>query len=92
MTILNLAEAPSETLQRAAWLSGVHEAVQRELEQEYASVYFDARLGGFLQQAVNLGPHSMRQALALTRAENNRRNRMVRWADGLDRTSSAFSG
>ena len=90
--ILNLSDAPADPVRRSMWLTGVLQAVEEELDEQYRVLYFDARLGGILPEVVAAGPHSMRQALAYARAENNARRRMVRWSDGLDSSSSAYRG
>lgn len=90
MSILNLDDAPADPIERIMWLSGVAEAVRRELDAEYAEAYFNARLQRRLQAAIDVGTHSRRQVLAYTRAENERRARIVRWGDGADPTSTAF--
>lgn len=90
--ILNLEEAPSDPLQRLLWLSGVKQAAQRELEEAYAEAYFEARISGRFDAALSLGLHGKKRALAWTRRVNNARARMVRWGDGIDRTSSAYKG
>lgn len=54
-------------------------ALQNEVDRQWASLYFDARLDGDFDAVVRLGPHSRTQALAMTRAENERRGRKIRW-------------
>lgn len=87
MNLLNLDDAPEDPIRRLAWLSGVREQALAELEVELAEAYFSARLEGRLPAAIQAGPYSMKQALRLTRNENNKQGRMVRWGDGLDATS-----
>lgn len=57
-------------------------AAQREADEAWRECFFEARLGGWLEEAVRSSPHSRTQALAMTRAENERRGRSVRWGDG----------
>lgn len=90
--LLNLDGAPEHPIERLAWLSGVMEEVRSELDSEYAAAYYEARLQRCLDQAVGLGLHSRKRALAYTRQENEKRGRTVRWGDGADPTSSAYSG
>lgn len=89
-SILNLSEAPADPIERIMWLSGVAEAVTRELDAEFAEAYFNARLQRRLASAIEVGPHSRKRVLAYTRAENDRRARIVRWGDGADATSTAY--
>ena len=90
--ILNLGEAPDDAIQRLLWLSGVKEAAMRELDDAYAEAYFEARLTGRFDAALDLHLHGRKRALAMTRSVNNARRRMVRWGDGADPSSSAYSG
>lgn len=90
--ILNLDDAPDDAIQRLAWLSGVREAALRELDQAYAEAYFDARLTGRFDAALSLGLHGKKRALAMTRAVNNARRRLIRWNDGRDASSSQYRG
>jgi hypothetical protein len=90
--ILNLEEMPEQPIERLLWLSGVMEAVKAELDVEFAEAYYEARLEGTFDTATGLGLHSKKRALAFTRGENERRGRAVRWGDGVDPTSTAFTG
>lgn len=80
-SILNLADAPSDSLERLLWLSGVAEEAKRELDSEFQETYFNARLERRLDAALELSLHRPRRVLAWTRAENERRGRSVRWGD-----------
>jgi hypothetical protein len=90
--MLNLDDAPEAPIERLLWLSGVMEAVKAELDAEFAEAYYEARLEGVFDTATGLGLHSKKRALAFTRAENERRGRTIRWNDGVDPTSTAFTG
>lgn len=90
--ILNLSDMPEDPLERLLWLSGVKQAVARELDDAYADAYAQARLTGRFEMALSLGLHGKKRALALTRRWNNNQARMVRWGDHIDRTSSAYDG
>lgn len=92
MSILNLDDMPHDPLSALLWLSGVKEAVARELDEAYAENYAQARLTGLFDAALSLGLHGKKKALALTRQWNNNQARMVRWGDRRDRTSSAYDG
>lgn len=91
MEILNLEQAPSDPIERLMWLSGVKEKAAEELDAAFASAYFEARLEQRLDSAVKAGPYARKRVLAYTRAENQRRGRTVRWNDGADPTSTAYS-
>lgn len=81
--IVNFSDAPDEPIPRLLWLSGVREAVADELDAEYRRTYFFARQQGVLDQALGLGLHSRKRVMAYTRAENERRGRVIaRWGDG----------
>lgn len=83
---------PDDPLEQLLWLSGVKEAVARELDDAYAEAYAQCRLTGKFDMALSLGLHGKKKALALTRRWNNSQARMVRWNDKRDRTSSAYDG
>lgn len=89
---INTDEAPTDPLERLIWLSGVQAVVDRELRAEYEAAYFTLRLERRLEAAMALRLHSKKRILAMTRAENQRRGRQVRWGDGVDATSTAFTG
>jgi hypothetical protein len=90
--ILNLDDAPESPIERLLWLSGVMEEVKRELDEEFASTYYEARVSGVFDSALAVGLHSKKKALAYTRKENERRGRTVRWGDRIDPTSTAYAG
>ena len=85
--ILNLEAMPHDPLEQLLWLKGVKAAVARELDEAYAEAYFNARLQGRFDAALGFGIHGKKKALALTRAANTRKDRQVRWGDGIDPTS-----
>jgi len=80
--ILDLSEAPEDTLERLLWLSGVAEEAKAELRAEYRRVYFQARLEQRIDAAIDLRLHSASHILRMTRQENESRGRAVRWGDG----------
>lgn len=92
MAILNLDGIPDDPIEALLWLSGVLEAVHSELDEAYQRAYFDARLTGRFDTALSLGLHGKYAALRMTRRENVTRSRMVRWGDGLDPSSTAYTG
>lgn len=88
--ILNLDEAPAEPAARLVWLSGVKQAVEAELDSAYADVYAQLRREGRIEWAIKFGSHGRKRILALTRRWNREQGQMVRWNDGIDRTSSLY--
>lgn len=81
--ILDFSEAPATPIERLMWLSGVMEEARAELSAEYQRTYFDARSQGMLKEAVNLGIHSRKTCIAMTRHENQRLGVIIRrWDDG----------
>lgn len=80
--ILDL-DLPGDPIRALLYLSGVHDAVARELDQQWRRAYFEARLTGRIDQALALHLHARKRVLAYTRAENERRGRVIRsWGDG----------
>lgn len=90
--ILNLNDAPEDAIERLLWLSGVKEQAQKELDEAFQQAYYEARLTERFDTALRLRLHSKKRALQMTRRENNSRGRSLRWGDGLDPMSSAYSG
>lgn len=80
--ILNLDEMPTDAIEKLVWLGGVMEQVKRELDTQWRRAYFDARFTGRFDEALALGLHPRKPAIAFTRAENESRGRMIRWGDG----------
>lgn len=89
--LLNLGSAPTDPIERIAWLSGVHAAVEAELNEAYSEAYFTARKQGRFLTALSLNVHGKKRALAYSRRWNNQLGRMIRWGDGLDPTSTTYS-
>lgn len=80
--ILDFSEAPATPIERLLWLSGVMEEARAELSREYQRTYFEARSQGMLKPAVDLGIHSRKTILAMTRHENQRLGVIIRrWED-----------
>lgn len=90
--ILDLSRAPSDPVERVAYLDTVIAKAREEVDAALAQAYFEARLEGRLLTAVQYGRASMKRALMLTRRINNAQGRAVRWNDGLDSTSSRYAG
>lgn len=89
--ILNMQDAPEDPVERIMWLTGVKEQASAELDDALAEAYYNARLQRQLEAAVAAGPYARKRVLALTRRENEKRGRTVRWGDGADPTSTAVS-
>ena len=80
--MVNMDECPRDPLHAIMWLSGVKDAVDREVSAAYQKAYFEARRTGRLDAALALGVHSRKRVMAFTRAENERTGRQWRWGDG----------
>jgi hypothetical protein len=79
---LNLQDAPENPIERLAWLSGLDQAVKKEINRAWEDAYFEARFQGVFQQALDLKLHPKKRALAWTRHGNEARGRSVgRWND-----------
>jgi hypothetical protein len=79
--ILNL-DLPGDPIRQLMYLSGVREAVEKDLNAAFQSAYFEARMMNLMPQALALHQHARKRALAFTRAENERRGRVVKkWGD-----------
>lgn len=72
---------PADALERVLWLAEYRRLVLDELDERLSQAYFQARLEGRLASAVELGPHSRRTALRMTRQVNEARGRQIRWGD-----------
>lgn len=83
MLTIDFSDAPTDPIQRLVWLGGAREAFERQATEMWQEAYFEARLSGRFQAALDLGLHSQKRALAYTRAANERRGRMLRWGDGF---------
>lgn len=90
--LLNTKQMPADPIEKIVWLDGVNEQVRRELDDLYRVAYFEARLQRRFGDAVKIGRTSRKRALAFTRQHNERLGRTVRWQDGLDPTSTAYTG
>jgi len=83
MRYLDLSAAPEDPIERLVWLSGLDAAVRSEIHLAWQEAYFEARLQGVFQQALDLDLHPRKRALAWTRHENEARGRAIsRWRDG----------
>lgn len=91
-TILDLRRAPTDPYERMVWLTGVEAAVARELEAERQRLAYEIRLSGGMETLLSLGLYPRTRILRWTRAENRRRGGNLRWGDGLDAKSSAYTG
>jgi hypothetical protein len=90
MSDLNLEGAPDSPIERLNWLFEREVEFLRDLHVAYSRAYFDARLGGQLDDALGLHLHGKKKVLAMTRRENYRRGSSVRWQDNIDRRSAPY--
>lgn len=91
MAILDLSGQPHDAAERLLYLSGVKQAVETELNEAYGETYAQLRREGRIEWAIEQGFHGKKRVLAMTRRWNREKaGRMVRWNDGIDRSSSAF--
>ena len=79
---IDFSQAPHDPIKRLVWLSGAKEAFDAQVNAMWQSAYFEARLTGRFQAALDLNLHSKKKALAFTRAANEGRGRAMRWGDG----------
>lgn len=83
MTYLDLSSAPVDPIERLAWLSGIDQALRREVNLAWQETYFEARIKGVFDAALDLKLHPKKRALAWTRHENEARGRAIsEWGDG----------
>jgi len=80
---IDFSEAPHDPIERLLWLSGAREAFDAQVNAMWQSAYFEARLTGRFQAALDLRLHSKKKALAFTRSANEGRGRAMRWGDGF---------
>jgi hypothetical protein len=80
-------DPPDDPLERLLYLLEIEQLVERELEAAYSRAYFDARLTGQIDAAMDLRRHSRKDILAMTRRLNHEAGLQVSWGDGLDRRS-----
>jgi hypothetical protein len=79
---VDFSEAPYDPIERLAWLSGAKAAFDTQVNALWQETYFEARLTGRLQAAMDLKLHSRKRIMAFTRAGNEVRGRAMRWGDG----------
>jgi hypothetical protein len=82
MTFLDLTSAPADPIERLVWLSGIDQALRKEVNSAWQDAYFEARIKGCFATALDLELHPRKRALAWTRHENEARGRAItRWGD-----------
>lgn len=81
--VIDFSAAPRDPIERLLWLSGAQEAFDTQVRAMWQQAYYEARLSGRFQAALDLTLHSRKKAIALTRAENERRGRALKWGDGF---------
>jgi hypothetical protein len=83
MNLIDFSSAPDTPIERLVWMGGLRQAVLAEIEAEFQRTYFEARLQGMMESALDLKLHPKKKAVAWTRHENEARGRVVaRWGDG----------
>lgn len=82
MSYLDLSSAPDNPVERLAWLSGIDQALRREVNLAWQEAYYEARIQGMFEAALALKFHPKKRALAWTRHENEARGRAIsKWGD-----------
>lgn len=77
-------DLPDDPLERLRYLLETEREVGEQLEEAYARAYFDARLTGQIEPAMDLHRHSRKDILAMTRRLNHEAGQLVSWNDRLD--------
>jgi len=81
---IDFTGAPDDPIERLVWLGGAREVLDNELRNAWQVAYFESRMTGRIDQALALKLHARKRVLAFTRAENERRGRVIRsWGDGF---------
>lgn len=80
--VIDFSMAPHDPIERLLWLGGAREAFDTQVDTMWRVAYWEARLSGRFQAALDLNLHSRKKALAFTRSENERRGRSLKWGDG----------
>ncbi len=75
-------QMPEDCLERIIWLDELQKLVDTEIRAELQRAYFDSRIQGRMDAALELAPHGRKTFLAMTRHENELKGRLVRWGDG----------
>lgn len=89
---IKLGRAPSDSADRLIWLSEQEQEVKRQFEDLYADTYSTLRMEGRLDWAISVGLHGRKRILTWTRRWNRKRGRMMKWGDGLDKSSTNYRG
>ena len=83
MNYIDFSSAPDNPIERLVWLSGLDQALRKEINAAWQEAYFDARVQGMLPEALDLRFHATKRVMAWTRHENEARGRVItRWRDG----------
>lgn len=77
--LLDFSTAPDNPVERIVWLDELYTDMHTALYAQLQSAYFEARLRGQLAVAIEVAPHGKKKVLAMTRAENEKRGRCIRW-------------
>jgi hypothetical protein len=79
--LIDVTNAPDDPIQRLIWLSDIQDQALAVIDQQAQLAYFQARMQGQLDTAIDLGLHAKKQIIAMTRHENENRGRLIRWGD-----------
>lgn len=79
---INTDDMPKDPIERLVWLSGAQEAFDEVINPLWQRAYYEARLTGRLDAAIELRNHPKKKILTFTRRENEANGRSVRWGDG----------
>lgn len=73
---IDWAQAPDDPVDLLLW---VRDVLNPEIEGRKADAYFLARLQGEIDLALAVGLDPKKAVMRMTRSENERRGRVVRW-------------
>jgi hypothetical protein len=76
---MDFSDAPDDPLERIVWLDELRKDFLDTIDTHLQPAYFECRQQNRLDAAVAMGPHGKKVALAMTRRENEKRGRQIRW-------------
>ena len=80
---IDLEDMPKDPIERLVWLSGAQEAFDELISPLWQRAYYEARMTGRLDTAIQMHHHPKKKVVAYTRAENEANGRAIRWGDGI---------
>ena len=75
-------DLPIDPVDRLRDLDLLAALVNDEIRREMSVAYFNARVQGRFEEALEVGPWPWTRAVAATRNVNEERGRSIRWQDG----------